>query len=169
MASPSRRPSIDPAKYDLVREYVDAKTGNPVLATMEVVAEYAVDLEFAFSVDAGTSTLLPIMQTFPFDSAAKTANNAPWAQNIVLHPPVAGVAIGPQMIRSVRVRLVTRAAEPDRTLDVGVLNPTPPFTYRYCVLATGCDPMNLAGVLQYARARTVTAEVALPNQARNYY
>ncbi len=73
------------------------------------------------------------------------------------------------MIRSVRVRLVTRAAEPDRTLDVPVPNPTPPYTYRYCVLPAGCDPLNLAGVLQYARARTLTAEVALPNQSRNYY
>jgi type II secretory pathway pseudopilin PulG len=159
--------AIDPTKYDLVRSYIDAQTGNVVPGTTEIVAEYAVDLEFAFSVDAGTSTLLPIMQTFPFDSAAKTGNNAPWAPNIVVTPPVAFK--GSEMIRSVRVRLVTRAAEPDRTLDVPVPNPTPPFTYRYCVLPGGCDPMNLAGVLQYARARTVTAEVALPNQSRNYY
>ena len=157
---------VDPAKYDLVREYVDAKSAAPVLATMEVVAEYAVDLEFAFSVDAGTN-LQPLIKTFAFDT---TADNPNWAQNIGLHPPVAGVAIGPQRIRSVRVRLATRASEPDRTLNVPVLNPTGPFTYRYCVLLNGCTTANAtAGILQYARARTLTGEVALPNQSRNYY
>ena len=33
--------------------------------------------------------------------------------------------------------------------------------YRYCLLAGGCATPNTAGVLQYARARTVTTEVAL--------
>jgi hypothetical protein len=155
---------VDPTKYDLVRSYVDAVTGNLVPGTTEVVAEYAVDLEFAFSVDAGFTNLQPLIQTFPFDSTL----NAPWAPDIVkTAPPVANQ--GSQRIRSVRVRLVTRAAEPDRTLNVPVPNATPPFTYRYCVLTGGCDPVNTAGILQYARARTVTAEVALTNQSRNFY
>lgn len=154
---------VDPTKYDLVRSYVDAVTGTLVPGTTEVVAEYAVDLEFAFSVDAGLSNLQPLIQTFPFDSAL----NVPWAPDITK-----GVVPnqGAERIRSVRVRLVTRAAEADRTLNVPVPNATPPFTYRYCVLTGGrCDPVNTAGVLQYARARTVTAEVALSNQARNFY
>jgi hypothetical protein len=155
--------TVDLTKYDLVRSYVDGLTGNVVPGTTEVVAEYAVDLEFAFSVDTGLTNLQPLIQTFPFDSAL----NVPWA------PDVTKSVVpnqGAQRIRSVRVRLVTRAAEPDRTLNVPVPNATPPFTYRYCVLPSGkCDPVNTAGVLQYARARTVTAEVALSNQSRNFY
>jgi hypothetical protein len=41
--------------------------------------------------------------------------------------------------------------------------------YRYCILEAGCDPVNAAGVLQFARARTLTIEVALNNQSRNYF
>jgi type II secretory pathway pseudopilin PulG len=158
---------VDPTKYDLVRSYVDAQTGAQILGTIEVVAEYAVDLEFAFTVEAGTN-LQPVLQTFPFDD---TANNPLWAQNIVVNPPVPGVRIGAQRIRSVRVRLATRSSEPDRTLNVPVPNPAgQAFTYRYCVLPGRCNAANTAaGILQFARVRTVTAEVALPNQSRNYY
>jgi prepilin-type N-terminal cleavage/methylation domain-containing protein len=152
---------VDPTKYDLVREYVDAKTGQVIPGTLEIVAEYAVDLDFAFSVDTGVNDLQPNIVTFPFDNTT----NALWAPSVVV-PPAAG--IGPQRIRSVRVRLATRTAEPDRTLNVLVPNPTGPFMYRYCLIANGCDPVNATGVLQYARARTVTAEVSLPNQSRNY-
>jgi prepilin-type N-terminal cleavage/methylation domain-containing protein len=162
--------AIDPNKYDLVRQYIDAATGQPVPKTMEVVAEYAVDLEFAFTVDSG-SQATPIVQTFPFDSLGGTAKNQPWAQSIIPGPPLPGQ--GPQRIRSVRVRLVTRAAEPDRAANVPVVDPSGapigPYTYRYCV-APQCTQANTdKGVLQYARTRTVTAEVALPNQSRNYY
>jgi type II secretory pathway pseudopilin PulG len=153
----------DPGKYDLVRSYVDAVTGQIIPQTTEIVAEYAVDLSFAFSVDAGPNALQPVLQTFPFDSPA----NQLWAQAVGANP-VLGQP-NPARIRSVRVRLVTRAAEVDRTATVGVPNPTGPFTYRYCVLPGGCDPLGTAGILQYARARTLTAEVALPNQSRSYY
>jgi type II secretory pathway pseudopilin PulG len=154
----------DPTKYDLVRSYVDALTGNPIAATMEVVAEYAVDLVFAFSVDQGSS-LQPAITTFPFDMPPGTGSPL-WALNIV-NAPLNG--IDPARIRSVRVRLATRTSEPDRTLNVAVPNPIGPSMYRYCMLAGGCSTTNTAGVLQYARVRTVTAEVSLPNQSRNYY
>jgi prepilin-type N-terminal cleavage/methylation domain-containing protein len=164
--------AIDANKYDLVRRYIDAATGQPVPGTMEVVAEYAVDLEFAFTVEAG-SQVQPNLQTFPFDSLSGAANNPPWAQDINAFPPLPGQNRGAQRIRSVRVRLVTRAADPDRTANVPVVNPNNapigPYTYRYCT-APPCPQANTTnGVLQYARARTVTAEVALPNQARNFY
>jgi prepilin-type N-terminal cleavage/methylation domain-containing protein len=162
-ATPLAPTSVDPLKYDLVRSYVDAQTGLPIPTTEEIVAEYAVDLEFAFSVDTGLSNAQPAITTLAFDNTG----NAPWAPNLVTTAPLAGQ--GPSRIRSVRVRLVTRTAQGDRTLNVAVPNPTPPFMYRYCLVAGGCDPVNAAGALQYARARTVTAEVALPNQARNYY
>ena len=90
-------------------------TGQVIPETLEIVAEYAVDLEFAFSVDTGANNLQPNILTFAFDDHV---NNPLWATNIVTSPPAAG--IGPQQIRSVRVRLATRTAEPDRTLDVAV-------------------------------------------------
>ena len=160
--------AVDPTKYDLVRTYIDAGTGNPVPGTTEIVAEYAVDLEFAFSVDSGLAQPQPVLQAFAFDSATNAGSNPPWAQNVVAFPSVAGLP-GPQRIRSVRVRLVTRAAEPDRTDTVPVLNPTGPYTYRYCMLPPCTQANTNNGTLQFARTRTVTAEVALPNQSRNFY
>jgi type II secretory pathway pseudopilin PulG len=160
--------AVDPLKYDLVRMYIDAGTGNPVPGTTEIVAEYAVDLEFAFSVAAGLGQAQPVPQAFAFDSVTNAGSNPPWAQNVVAFPSVTGLP-GPQRIRSVRVRLVTRAAEPDRTDTVPVLNPTGPYTYRYCVLPPCTQAKANNGTLQYARTRTVTAEVALPNQSRSFY
>ena len=153
--------AVDPLKYDLVRSYVDMASGLSIPATEEVVAEYAVDLGFAFSVDKGLSNLQPLITTYPFGDP----NNALCAPNIVVSAPLAGQ--GPAYIRSVRVRLVTRTAQGDRALNVQ--SPAPPFMYRYCLVAAGCDATNTIGALQYARARTVTAEVALPNQSRSYY
>jgi prepilin-type N-terminal cleavage/methylation domain-containing protein len=148
----------DPNKYDLVRTYVDAATGKVVPQTAEVIAEYAVDFDVAFSVDTGTN-LQPKISTLPYDSAL----NAPWAQDVSI-PSVSG----PQRIRSVRARLVTRTAQADRTLNIPVPNPTPPFMYRYCLLPT-CNAINAAGILQYARTRTITAEVSVPNQSRDFF
>jgi prepilin-type N-terminal cleavage/methylation domain-containing protein len=153
--------AADTTKYDLVRSYIDAVSGTEIAGTQELVAEYAVDLAFSFSVDTGLSTL-PNVVSFPFDSV----NNALWAQDVstLVLPPVND----PRRIRSVRVRLVTRTAQADRTLNVPVPGNAGSFLYRYCVVPGGCDPVNAAGVLQYARARTVTAEVSLPNQAGAY-
>ncbi len=147
----------DPNKYDLIRSFVDA-TDTVVSETTEVVAEYAVDLEFAFSVDSGT-VAAPVMQTFPFDSAT----NQTWAD------VVTASQTGPQRIRAVRARLVTRTAQPDRAVNVAVPNPgTQAFLYRYCVNFTPSCATN-DGVLRWARARTVTTEVSIPNQAGAYY
>jgi prepilin-type N-terminal cleavage/methylation domain-containing protein len=132
----------DPLKYDLIRSYVDAKSGNPVPETRELIAEYAVDLSFA------------------------APANATWAQDVSTQP--LPVVQDPARIRSVRARLVTRTAQGDRLLSVAVPNPAGAFMYRYCLLAA-CDPVNLAGALQYARARTVTTEVSLHNQSRNFF
>jgi hypothetical protein len=159
--------SVDVTKYDLMRTYVDA-TGTPVYATSELVAEYAVDFKLAFSVD---TTVLgdqkPAITTLAFDDA----NNGNWAYDVsTKNPPPANV--GPQRIRSVRVRLVTRAAMADRTVNVSLANfGNQEFLYRYCVAA----PCNQAGAtandqtLHWARTRTITTEVSLPNQAREFF
>lgn len=156
--------AVDPTKYDLMRTYVDA-TGTPVYATSEVVAEYAVDLKLAFSVD--TTTLgdqYPSVTSFPFDST----QNLVWAPDVsTVTPPTPDV--GPQRIRSVRARIVTRTAQADRTVNVAVTNyATQEFIYRYCINATPACTTN-DGTLRWARARTITTEVALPNTSEAFY
>jgi prepilin-type N-terminal cleavage/methylation domain-containing protein len=152
----------DPNKYDLVRSYVDAVSGKSIAGTMEVVAEYAVDLDIAFSIDSGVSALQPSLQTFAFEDPRITT----WAAAPIANP--AGIA-GPARIRSVRARVVTRSAQADRTLNVAVPGTAGEYMYRYCVVIGGCDPLNQTGVLQYARARTLTLEVALNNQSTSYF
>jgi hypothetical protein len=151
---------VDTAKYDLMRTYVDA-TGTPVAATKEIVAEYAVDLSFAFSGDTGTSlapALTALTTSCAFDDAVC---NGRWAPQV----SAAAAPYGPQRIRSVRARITTRAAQADRTANVPLANQytAQTFMYRYNL---GADP---ATSLTWARTRTITTEVALENQARNFY
>lgn len=154
---------VDPTKYDLVRSYVDAVSGKPIPETTEVIAEYAVDFDVAFSVDTGASTLAPNILTYAFGDA-----RIPTYAKAVPLQPVPAVS-GPGLIRSVRARVVTRTAQADRALNVAVPGAAGNYLYRYCILAAGCDPVNAAGVLQFARARTLTIEVSLNNQSRSYF
>jgi prepilin-type N-terminal cleavage/methylation domain-containing protein len=164
----------DPYKYDLVRSYVDAKSGQAIAATTEVVAEYAVDLDFAFTVDktlVGASA--PSIVSYPFDDG----NSAAWAPDlskITSYTATPPVNMGPQRIRSVRLRMVTRTALPDRTVNVAVPNQygSEEYMYRYCVPLPGQAAPSCAtndGALKWARTRTVTAEVSLPNNSGAFY
>jgi prepilin-type N-terminal cleavage/methylation domain-containing protein len=157
---------LDPNKYDLVRSFVNAQ-GVRVDATMEVVAEYAVDLEFAFSVENGTAAA-PVMLTFPFDDST---NNPKWAADVSLGtvPPTQ-----PQRIRVARARVVTRAAQPDRTVNIPIAPPnlavgatgTQAFLYRYCLIAP-CTTQD--DTLRWARTRTMTTEVSILNQVGDFF
>ena len=168
----------DSTKYDLTREYLDAK-GNPVPESKEVVAEYVADLKFAFTVDntnlttgnftsSGTSSQVVLSledtttnKTVAGDVTQETIT-APTTSLTPAQTDLSGPQ--PQRIRSVRVRLVTRTETPDRgePLDAGA-----GYLYRYCTASTtaGC----VAGANVFARTRTVITEVALPNQARFWY
>ena len=166
LASETMDGGADPNKYDLVRTVLD-QSGNPT-AVSEVVAEYAVDLKFGFDVDtsgpwaAGTQPV-PNLLSYAFEdenngAVATTVSNVPRPY--------------PQRIRSVRVRLATRAAQPDRTGPIGVApSYGDTYTYRYCVLPSsgGACPNPPDNVERWARVRTLTTEVALPNQAKNFY
>ena len=154
--------TIDPNKYDLMRTYVDA-TGAPVPQTAEMIAEYAVDLDFAFSVDTSILNGVPNIATFAFED---NTNNDAWSYGVDTKPVS---VIGPQRIRQVRARVVTRTAMGDRTVNVPVANyGAEAYTYRYCINASpSCTTNN--GVLRWARARTVTTEVSLPNLARDFF
>ena len=153
----------DPTKYDLVRSYL-GMDGNPIAATQEVVAEYAVDLDFAFSFEAGTP-LQPNTLTYGFEDKVHRQNSVEWAST-----PGQGLPAGiiPQRLRAVRVRLATRVALPDRTVNI-VPNNAGEFIYRYCVNPNGCTNLTDANLPQWARTRTITADVSLPNLATAFY
>jgi len=147
--------TADPTKFDLMRSYLDGVTGNPIPDTSEIVAEYAVDLAFAFSVDTSVNNLLPNVVTYGFEDPT---DNDKWAFPDVQTGGVAATT-GPQRIRSVRARVVTRTSQTDRSVNIPVTNyGTQEFMYRYQIDAT-----------DYARARTIVTQVALPNQAKNFY
>ncbi len=152
----------DPARFDLYRYYLDS-AGTEV-GTPDLVAEYAVDLKFAFTVDstAGSGTAVPnpvrVQSTYPFDDIS--GNNALYGGS-----PSAG-ATGPQRIRSVRVRLATRTAIADRLSVVSPPSYAPPdykYMYRYCTSPSA------APCLAFARVRETITEVALNNLAGAAY
>jgi type II secretory pathway pseudopilin PulG len=150
---------MDSTKYDLVRSYVDAG-GKVVAASTEVVAEYVVDLNFALSVENGTAAL-PGELTIAFDDAT----NQTWADNVFTQP---AATCRPQRIRIVRARISTRVEQPDRMANVPVANyGTQAFFFRYCLTATGCGAST--STLQWARARTITTELSLANQAGVFF
>lgn len=135
----------DTEKYDLVRQELNPD-GTVVVDSEEIVAEYAVDLAFAFGVDntisatPGSAWIEPVLQNLPFGHA----------DNMLYGASVLGGGSRPQRIRSVRYRFTTRTRFPDNnaaTDDGG------PGLGRY-KLATD----------RYARARTVTGDIALVNQ-----
>src|SRR5262249_29430248 len=130
----------DAQKFDLYRVYLDS-TNNEV-GTPELVAEYAVDLKVAFTVDntatSGAVCLAPTSNCPPYTptrtqlslSFGDPVNATAWAPDTsagnVRNP-------GPQRIRSVRVRVATRTALPDRTLLLSPPTYTPTgYLYRYC-------------------------------------
>ena len=67
-----------------------------------------------------------------------------------------------------RARIATRTAQPDRTVNVPVANfGTEAFLSRYCMTPGAC--LTQDGTLRWARTRTLTTEVSLPNQAGAFY
>jgi hypothetical protein len=164
--------TTDAEKFDLYRVYLDST--NHEVGTPELIAEYAVDLKFGFTVDntanSGTTCLAPTNFCPPY-TATRThlslafgdvLNATSWAPDVstgtVRNP-------GPQRIRSVRVRVATRTALADRNLLLAPPTYTPPgYIFRYCT-----QNVSLPTCKAFARVRTVMTEVALNNQARAFY
>ncbi len=144
-------------KYELFRTYVDV-AGNLTQAP-ELVAEYAVDLRFAFSAD-----LNPLIAT-PRDLTVYGFSDV--RNKDVADDVTTSVTASPQRIRSVHFRLSTRSSIADRneTYSVPAANAQQgAYPTRYCVLAS-CTP----GQLGWARIRSITSEVATPNLAKFFY
>ena len=149
-------PTNDPLKFDLIRTFLDAdgkEVGGPDNPQGEVVAEYVVDMKFALTVDATPPASTdggPALTNIAFDSTNVQLWAGPVTQthlNVALAPAVPS----PQRIRSVSIRLASRTALPDRTVDIA--EDAAPYLFRYAVGDAG----------QFARVRTLTSEVFLTN------
>ncbi len=141
----------------------------------EVIAEYAVDLKFAFTVDNlsdltgdySTAASSPLLVNAFEDSSNGVITNQTAADDA--SKSVAPYASGtePQRIRSVRVRLVTRAAMQDRSEPLAVSGAPNDYLYRYCLVNSAATCLLPAPI--FARTRTLISEVALPNQSRLWF
>jgi hypothetical protein len=137
----------DEKRYELIRVELDS-AGNEMAGTVEIVAEYAVDLRFGLTV-ATTGGVDPVLTEYAigdakiydyaFDVAAKTTTP------------------GPERIRAVRTRLTVRSREADRQSGLAPPAGSPPGTiFRYGMGSDGGS---------FARARALTADIQLPNLA----
>lgn len=140
---------FDANRTELVRVELDTQ-GQPIAGTEEVAAEYAVDLKFGITVAQGfLNGTDPNLLHLPFDSG----QIATWAGITTgVTPPQ-----GPQKVRSVRARLSVRSREPDRLGDVVAGAGVAPGLYRFA--------LTVNGTTQFARVRTIQADVALHNHS----
>lgn len=157
---PNTDAALDPApgvevagnKFNLYRDFLDAADPPlPIPASRQIVAEYAVDLKFGITVADFTNAL----QVFDMDDPAAITNIGLWTQ------AAGGTMSGspsPHRVRSVRFRVVTRAAVPDRQQSLSLPSDGPYLT-RYCV-----ENQVPASCKSFARVRTIVSEVALMNQ-----
>jgi hypothetical protein len=138
----------DDARTDLVREELDVK-GNPIDGTREIIAENVVDLKFGVTVaQSFTGTSVNQLATFVPETAQDLVYQ--WAGN------VSNAGALPERIEALRVRMSIRSREPDRETDITSGGSVAPGLYRF--------KLTKDGKTQYARVRTLQADVALNNQ-----
>lgn len=152
--------SVSPPEdqFMLYRQLQDAE-GNAI-DPPQIIAEYAIDLKFGIVVDNPALPAPNNVQVFDLDSDNGSGDITQWTQRSSTTLPGQP---GPQRVRSVKFRVSTRAAIPDRTANLSVL-PGTPYITRYCL-----DDADLASCKRFARVRTIVSEAALINQARMTY
>lgn len=143
----SAQPSYEATRRELVREELDVD-GAPIDGTLELIAEYAVDLGFSLLVAPGDTD--PLMRLAGADVSRYAGN------------PVGMLAgNGPQLIRAVHAWLSVRSQEADRTADLGIATTAPgPNLLRISVHPTD----GTQG--PFARMRTLQSTIPLSNQAK---
>jgi hypothetical protein len=132
---------VEAERTELVRVELDT-AGAEDATTLEVVAEYAVDLKFGITV-ATPAIPIPALSRYPLGD--------PLVYSTAATPGGGGT---PQHIRAVQVRLSTRASRRDRDEDILPVS-SKGGIYRFSLGANG----------GYARARTLITDVRLPNLA----
>lgn len=141
-------PSWDSGRRELVREQLDV-TGAVVDGSLELIAEYAVDLGFDLLVapTAAGGKLARVSGSSVSDYAGSPASTPPGK--------------GPQLIRAVHAWLTTRSQEADRTTALSFTTTAPgPNKLRMSLHPTD------ATLGPYARLRTLQSTITLNNQAR---
>lgn len=144
----------DDTRTELVRREFLLDGTSPVNffqdPTAEVVAEYAVDLRFGLWTSntgiAGCTTPALGVRYCPPSTAGITQVMMPGNSFMTQ-------AVGPESVRGVQVRLVTRSREVDRSANLPPVNTAGGAILRYQV-----------GTLGWARTRTIVADVSLSNQ-----
>jgi hypothetical protein len=139
-------PPSEATRRELIREELDV-TGAPIAGTLELIAEYAVDLGFSILVAANTANPLSRLE------GADVANFAG-------DPTAMGAGTGPQLIRAVHAWLSVRSQEADRLSGIDPFSTGPGPR----LLRINVDPDGTRGSV--ARMRTVQSIIPLNNQAR---
>jgi prepilin-type N-terminal cleavage/methylation domain-containing protein len=140
-------PTYEATRRELVREELDL-TNGVIAGSLELIAEYAVDLGFSLLVAPNTtSRLLRVtgndVITYAGDPTTMLAGN------------------GPQLIRAVNAWLSVRSQEADRTTPLGLtVTGSGPNLLRISL-----NPTNRT-LPPFARVRTLQSTIPLPNQAR---
>jgi prepilin-type N-terminal cleavage/methylation domain-containing protein len=141
----------DETRRELVRVELDSD-GKEMADSLEIVAEYAVDLKFGLTVVSGFATPGndPGVIQFPIGDP----QNYEYTYEPSSSSPVNDKA--PHRVRSVRARLAVRSREADRAAGVPAPASAPPGTlFRY----------SFAGDAGFSRVRTLVADINLPNLA----
>jgi prepilin-type N-terminal cleavage/methylation domain-containing protein len=149
--------SGDDGRTELVRVELDAND-NEIADSLELIAEYAVDLKIGFTAVTRGALPPPELNECPAP-ALQSVYHCPIPMSSAVYQRLGGpVDAGalPELIQTVSARLVTRARAPDRDAD----------------LVTGPDGRKLRFRIdlpgpqkpKYARLRTVYAEKLLRNQ-----
>jgi hypothetical protein len=145
------RPPFDGARRELVREELDVD-GNPIPGTLELVAEYAVDLGFSLFISASPGAALT--RVLPEDIGDFAGD-----------PNLTGVARGPQLIRAVHAWLSLRSQEADRAVGITPLTSEAPGPN---LLRISVNPASAVAtpLPPFARVRTLQSTIPLNNQMR---
>jgi prepilin-type N-terminal cleavage/methylation domain-containing protein len=146
--------SGDADRTELVRVELDS-TNTEIASTLELVAEYAVDLKFGMrattGVTAGTNPTL--------DPRVAIGSTLTTTYDTTADVSVSATAT-PEHVRSVQVRLSTRARAPDRDTDLAAFDGLRPDGSVTRMLVIQGPPKSL-----YARVRNIYADVTLMNLA----
>lgn len=133
-------PSYESTRRELIREELDVN-GDVMDGTLELVAEYVVDLDFSLVVEQSRTAFL---QRITGDDMANYAGD-----------PTALVATGPQQIRAVHAWLSVRSQEADRDVDIPVVTSNAYATRLRVDVGASDTP--------FARVRTLQSMVNLGN------